>query len=84
VKVKSPDSGSIAAPAGTTPDSENVRSCSGRSTSDAVAVNMIGVSSSPDCGPTESSTGATLTLPTVTIISSESTSAPSVTSTVNV
>ena len=75
----------IAAPAVIpNPSSVNVNGCTGSSTSDAVAVNVISVSSGPPCGAIRSSTGATLTLPTVTVISSEALSVPSDTMTSNV
>src|SRR5574338_1704334 len=56
--------------------SVNVSDCGGRSASVAVAVNVISVSSFPDCGGIVSSTGDDFTSLTVTVIVSLSDNAP--------
>ena len=58
--MNAPVIGSIAAPIGA-PDSEKDNVFAGTSESVAVAVNVIGDSSSPDCGPIGERIGASLT-----------------------
>jgi len=58
--VNAPVIGSIADPIGA-PDSEKDNVFAGTSESVAVAVNVIGDSSSPDCGPIGERIGASLT-----------------------
>jgi len=77
----------IAAPAGIAPapaSSVNVSVSAGMSASDAVAVKDNSTSSSVTWFPIGSRIGATLTSLTVTVISSESDSVPSDTTTSNV
>ena len=72
VQVKSPDAGSIVAPAGTVPARLNVSVLAGRSASVADVVKLIGASSSPLWAPIGLSVGAVFTSLTVTVIVSES------------
>src|SRR5690606_21000441 len=76
VQVKSPPA-VMAAPAGTVPPRLKVRVCAGTSESVAVAVKVSGDPLSTLFAPIGSRIGATLTSFTVTVIVSESVSAPS-------